>query len=53
MMENTGKYTFTVDYTPEEPEKDKYNLTPSESAFISQMEKHKKINAADMKAPKP
>ena len=53
MMENTGKYTFTVDYTPEEPEKDKYNLTPSESAFFSQMEKNLKKYAADMNAPKP
>ena len=40
-------------YTPEEPEKDKYNLTPSESAFFSQMEKNLKKYAADMNAPKP
>lgn len=52
-MENTEKYTFTVGYTPEEPEKDKYNLTPSESVFFSQMEKNLKKYAADMDAPKP
>lgn len=52
-MENTEKYTFTVDYIPEEPEKDKYNLTPSESAFFSQMEKNLKKYAADMSAPEP
>lgn len=53
MMENTGKYTYTVDYTPEKPEKDKYNLTPSESVFFSQMKKNLKKYAADMSAPKP
>lgn len=52
-MENTEKYTFVVDYIPEEPEKDKYNLTPSESAFFSQMEKNLKKYAADMSAPEP
>lgn len=52
-MENTEKYTFTVDYTPEEPEKDEYNLTPSESVFFSLMEKNLKKYAADMSAPKP
>lgn len=52
-MENKEKYTFTVDYTPEEPEKDKYNLTPSESVFFGQMEKNLKKYAADMTAPKP
>lgn len=52
-MENTEKYTYTVDYTPEEPEKDKHNLTPSESVFFSQMEKNLKKYAADMSAPKP
>lgn len=52
-MKNTEKYTFTVDYTPEEPEKDEYNLTPSESVFFSLMEKNLKKYAADMSAPKP
>lgn len=52
-MENTEKYTFVVDYTPEEPEKDKYNLTPSESVFFGQMEKNLKKYAADLNAPKP
>lgn len=52
-MGNTEKYTFAVDYTPEEPEKDKYNLTPSESVFFGQMEKNLKKYAADLNAPKP
>lgn len=52
-MENAEKYTYTVDYTPEEPEKDKYNLTPSESAFFSQLEKNLKKYAANINAPKP
>lgn len=52
-MGNAEKYIFTVDYTPEEPEKDKYNLTPSESVFFSQMEKNLKKYAADLNAPKP
>lgn len=53
MMGNTEKYTFTVDYTPEKPEKEKHNLTPSESVFFRQMEKNLKKYAADMTAPKP
>ena len=52
-MGNAEKYIFTVDYTPEEPEKDEYNLTPSESVFFSQMEKNLKKYAADLTAPKP
>lgn len=52
-MGNTEKYTFTVDYTPEKQEKDKFNLTPSESVFFWQMEKSLKKYAADMTAPKP
>lgn len=52
-MENTEKYTFTIDFAPEKPEKDKYNLTPSESVFFSQMENNLKKYAADMSAPKP
>ena len=52
-MENIEKYTFVVDYTPEEPEKDKYNLTPSESVFFGQMEKNLKKYAANLNAPKP
>lgn len=49
-MENTDKYTSTADNTPKEKE---YNLTPSESAFFSQLEKSLKKCAADMTAPKP
>lgn len=52
-MENTEKYTFTVDYTPEEQEKEEFNLTPSESAFFWQLEKSLKKYAADLNAPKP
>ena len=53
MMENTDKYTFTVDYKPEQPEKDTHNLTPSESVFFGLLEKNLKKYAADMSAPKP
>lgn len=52
-MRNTEKNTFTIDYTPQEPEKDIYNLTPSESVFFSQMEKNLKKYAADLNAPRP
>ncbi len=52
-MGNTEKYSFTIDYIPEKPEKDEYNLTPSESVFFSQMEKNLKKYAADMNAPRP
>lgn len=52
-MENIEKYTFTVDYISEEPEKEKHNLAPSESVFFGQMEKNLKKYAADMTAPKP
>ena len=50
MMENTDKYTPTADNTPQEKE---HKLTPSESAFFTQLEKSLKKCAADMAAPKP
>lgn len=50
-MENTEKYTLVPDEITEE--KEKFTLTPSESAFFSQMEKSLKKYAADMTAPKP
>ena len=50
-MENTEKYTLMPDEITEE--KEKFTLTPSESAFFSQMEKSLKKYAADMTALKP
>lgn len=52
-MKDSGRYTFTVDYTPEEPENEEFNLTPSESVFFGQMEKSLKKYASDLSAPKP
>lgn len=50
MMENTDQYTILSGESPQEEE---YNLTPSESAFFSQLEKSLKKCAADMTAPRP
>lgn len=52
-MENTEKYTYTVDYGPEEPEKEKHSLTPSESVFFDELKNNLKKYAADMTAPRP
>lgn len=48
MMENTDQYTISPDERQE-----KHNLTPSESAFFSQMEESLKKCAGDITAPKP
>lgn len=52
-MENTEKYTYTVDYGPEEPEKEKRSLTPSESVFFDELKNNLKKYAADTTAPNP
>lgn len=52
-MENTEKYTYTVDYGPEKPEKEKHSLTPSESVFFDELKNNLKKYAADMTAPNP
>lgn len=48
MMENTDQYTISPDERQE-----KHNLTPSESAFFSQMEESLKKCAGDITAPRP
>ena len=52
-MENTEKYTYTVDYGPEEPEKEKHRLTPSESVFFDELKNNLKKYAAGMTTPNP
>ena len=52
-MENTDNYTIPTDEIAVKQQEEKFNLTPSESAFFSQMEKSLKKYAADMTAPKP
>lgn len=52
-MENTEKYTYTVDYGPEKSEKEKHSLTPSESVFFDELKNNLKKYAADMTAPNP
>lgn len=52
-MENTDNYTIPTDEIAVKQQEEKFNLTPSESAFFSQMEKNLKKYAADMNAPKP
>lgn len=52
-MENTENYNFTVDYKPAKPEKEEFNLAPSESVFFGQLEKNLKKYVADVTAPKP
>lgn len=52
-MENTDKYTASVDEMPKESETGEFVETPSESAFFQQLEKNLKKYAADMSAPNP
>lgn len=51
-MENTEKYPVSAVDIQQEPKKEReFNLTPSESVFLSQLEKSLKNHAADMTAP--